>query len=106
MLEDFLRRVLQNVQKAHYGATPQSNTGPCVLGESYKVVVKGNDSLVESTQAFKYRWNLYYFQDRKVIQHKCDNCGSWDKTGGNEYRDLHEERRYYCPDSPSILLQR
>jgi hypothetical protein len=103
VFEEFLTLALQNVQKSHYGETPQSNLGPCVMGQAYKAVA-GFPSVRSSVQTFKYQWNLYYFQQKKVIQHKCDDCGSWDLFGGNEYRDLHEKRLFYCDEAPSVLL--
>jgi hypothetical protein len=103
VFEEFLTRALQNVQKSHYGETPQSNLGPCVMGQAYKAVAKF-PSVKRSLQTFKYQWNLYYFKQKTVIQHKCNDCESWVRFGGNEYRELHDKGLYYCPDAQSILL--
>jgi hypothetical protein len=103
VLEEFLGLVLQNVQKTHYGLTPQSNTGPCALGQAF-LAVASLPAVKRKLRTFKYQWNYYYFNKRKVAQHKCDDCGSWDQFGGNDYRELHDKGLYYCPEAPSILL--
>jgi hypothetical protein len=105
VLQVYLEMMLQNVQKSYYGPTPQSNTGPCVMGEALKAV-SNIPTVMYSIRIFRYRWNDYKIMRRKVAQHKCIGCdsSSWDAFGGNDYRELHDKRLYYCRDAQSILL--
>lgn len=96
-----LELILRNVQSQHYGDSPIHATGPCVLGKAFKEV-KGAGAYYELTG--RYRNNLFQWNGKDIVQHKCDGCGasqSW--TSGNNYNTLWKQKTYYCEDAASIF---
>lgn len=96
-----LELILRNVQSQHYGDSPIHATGPCVLGKAFKEV-KGAGAYYELTG--RYRNNLFQWNGKDIVQHKCDGCGasqSW--TLGNNYNTLWKQKTYYCEDAASIF---
>jgi hypothetical protein len=107
--------VLLNVQAEYYGPTPQSNTGPGVLGCAYRDVIETQNELGHTIYLGNYRWNIYRFNvwsKQQVIIHKCATCNDPSSADnkqirvwatGNDYGALHDTKTYYCQDAPSIL---
>jgi hypothetical protein len=122
VLAEVLRLILINVQKAHYGPTPQSNVGPCVYGEAYKIFYGSGDYATRLAitkkypfQSAKYQRNQYTFANSLLpektgyLQHKCDGCDSSSMQdewlgGGNDYRKLYENKQFYCKAASRIFL--
>ena len=114
VLLEVIRLIVVNVQREYYGPYPQSITGPCVYGQAYRnIYVKArNRGQVLPHITGKYQWNKYWFRLLKiegvVIQHKYDNPNrtnfdSWHEVGGNDYRKMHAEGKYFCSAARNIF---
>jgi hypothetical protein len=116
VLAEVLKLILINVQQEYYGPTPQCNTGPCLYGQAYTNVYAKNPEFSSKfpIASGKYKWNQYTFgnsilpRQEGVIQHKCDGCNTakgdeW-LGGGNDYRDMHDKKQYYCTAANAIFV--
>ena len=112
-----LKKIMHNVRYEVYGNTPIHPTGPCLFGQAYQEYLKRlNPSKIGVREGIFKSLNIYDMKggqidtSRTLIQHKCKDCGisqNWGKQG-NDYNDMHSQRRYYCQDAQSLYasLQR
>ena len=124
ILKDFaqvLRIIVRNVHNQFYGEVPQSNTGPGAYAEAYQTMYeyggKKNETMMKEFPmgSLRYQYNRYYYRpynpDKAAIVHKYEGLNqnkavtvdSWTSNGGNSYRSLHDEKRYYCPAASKLF---
>lgn len=103
-----LKTILVNVQSEYYGTWPTAATGTGVLGLAFKSL---NDKITSGPKmehaGFYNETNNFFFEDKAVVKHKCDDCGmgrdSW--ANGNDYTKLHKHKTYYCQTAASIFAE-
>jgi hypothetical protein len=96
-----LELAMSNVQTKHYGSSPLHATSTCVLGKAFDEV-KGGDEYKQLKAVHKN--NSFFWQGKKIVLHKCPDCGrGQDWKSGNNYNKLWESRNYYCEDAASIF---
>ncbi|KAL3908044.1 MAG: hypothetical protein SGARI_003247 [Bacillariaceae sp.] len=111
VLSNVIRRTLENIQSMHYGANAQQAAGGVgVLGAAVEEEGFSVD-MTNTSRVGNYNWhrlpgsNAFRYQGRRIVQHKCSDCGSnndWDS--GNNYFEKWDKREYYCPDA-AILFE-
>jgi hypothetical protein len=109
VLANVIAKVLDNIQSKHYGVHVLQATGPCVFGLAIVEEGYGVDMVNTSRIGYaKWHWNpkhnVFRYQGRKIMQHKCNDCGvGSDYDNGNNYWNVWKEKQYYCSDAASLL---
>jgi len=107
LIGEQLKQILNHVQMSHYEGGVYMTTGPDLLYHSFQIAKKKN--LVSEEKHFAGRFvfrrkAVFTVNGKKVIRHKCENCGYDQNWGaGNNYNVLFNERRYYCEDAASLF---